>query len=34
MEDQITMAFLGVMDEVVSILEVEEVVVAATSSST
>jgi hypothetical protein len=34
MEDQITMAFLGVMDEVVSILEVEEAVVAATSSST
>jgi hypothetical protein len=34
MEDQITMTFLGVMDEVMSILEVEEVVVAATSSST
>jgi hypothetical protein len=31
MKDQITMAFLGVMDEIMSILKAEEVV---TSSST
>jgi hypothetical protein len=34
MEDQISMAFLGVMDEVMSILETEEVAAATASSST
>jgi hypothetical protein len=33
-EDQIIMAFSGVMDEAMSIMQAEEVVVAATSSST
>jgi hypothetical protein len=33
MEDQITVTFSGVMDEVMSIVQVEEVVVATASSS-
>jgi hypothetical protein len=34
MEDQITMAFSGVMDEAMNILQVEETAVATSSSST
>jgi hypothetical protein len=34
MDDQITMVFLGVMDEAISILQAEEAAVAAASSST